>query len=150
MRERRGKGACALIAVVVGLSACDGSAAESPQTTVPTTTATRKLQFEDTGLRDVRMTSGRALGYVHMETASQILCQLLDKERWEELLDGRVGRMPVGAPHAACQIAFSQGLVTLEMLESDDAFEPTTTIAGQPATVAGPGEGYTVALTGWS
>jgi predicted component of type VI protein secretion system len=57
-----GRAACALVAVAVGLSGCDGSTADSPQTTVPVTTTARKPMFEDGGLRDVRATSGRALG----------------------------------------------------------------------------------------
>ena len=141
-----GRVACALLAAVLaaGLGACDSSGA-SPQETIPATTATRELMFEDTGLRDVRMTSGRALGYVQPETAGQILCRLLEKDAWEELLDGPVGRRADTGPTALCQIAFSRGLVNVELARSDDAFEGDTTIAGRPASVD---RGwYTVALT---
>jgi hypothetical protein len=81
------------------------------------------------------MTSGRALTYVQPETASQILCHLLDKEGWERLLDSRIGRRPLDYPYAGCLIATEQGRLTIQMRESEDAFDPTTTIAGRPATV---------------
>jgi len=141
----RYKRALLVIGLAVGLAGCDSTAA-SPQETVPATTATRKLMFEDTGLRDVRMTSGRALRYVQPETASQILCQLLEKDEWEELLDGRVGRRAYPGPTATCHVAFSQGMVAVELTQSDDAFEGDTTIAGRPAAIDVNGW-YRVALT---
>lgn len=122
--------ACALVAVAVGLSGC--TAAESPQPTEQTTTA-RKPLFEDTGLRDVRMTSGRALGYVQPETASQILCQSLDKDAWERLLGDPVGRKPLTGSYSGCSVATADQIVTLELSSSDEALEPNTTIAGRPA-----------------
>jgi hypothetical protein len=96
------------------------------------------------------MTSGRALGYVQPETASQILCQLLDKEHWERLLDGKIGRKPLNAPEAGCQIATTQGMVSMQLLERDAAFEANTTIAGRPSTSEHRDSGtsvITVALT---
>ena len=78
------------------------------------------------------MPGGAALGYVQPETASQILCQLLDKDRWERLLDGRIGRRALSPPYAGCQIATEQGMVSMQFLQRDDPFEPTTTIAGRP------------------
>jgi hypothetical protein len=144
-----GRSACALVAVAVavGLSGC--STAESPQTTVPVTTAARKPMFQDTGLRDVRKTSGRALGYVQPETASQILCQLLDKDEWERLLDGPVGRRPFTGPNGGCHVATAEGGVIIELRSSDDALEPDTTIAGRPARkdISRGSDGITVALT---
>lgn len=146
-----GRVACALVAgaVAVGLSGCDGSTAESPQTTVPVTTTARKPMFEDTALRDVRRTSGRALGYVQPETASQILCQLLDKDEWERLLDGPVGRKPLTGANGGCFVATAEGGVIIELRSSDDALEPDTTIAGRPARedVSRGSDGITVALT---
>jgi hypothetical protein len=105
--------------------------------------------FEDGGLRDVRMTSGRALGYVQPETASQILCQLLDKDEWERLLDGPVGRRPITGPNGGCHVATAEGGVIVELRGSDDALEPDTTIAGRPARqdVSRASDGITVALT---
>ncbi len=143
-----GRAARALVAVAVvaGLVGCTGSRAESPQATVPSTTTTRPLMFEDTGLRDVRMTSGRALRFVHTGTASQILCQLLDKGEWEELLDGPVGRKPTGPP-AVCQIAFSGGVMRIDMTSAHDSYQADTTIAGRPAATSRRGDGYAVALT---
>ncbi len=143
-----GRAARALVAVTVaiGLSAC--SAVESPQPTVPTTTA-RKPLFEDTGLRDVRMTSGRALGFVQPETASQILCQLLDKDEWERLLEGPVGRRPFDGPSGGCGVATAEQAVIIELRRSDDALEPDTTIARRPASKGGieGSDTITVALT---
>ena len=106
--------------------------------------------FQDENLRPVRMTSGRALGYVLPETASQILCQLLDKEGWERLLDGEIGRRPDNGPQPACSIATERGLVALRMYARDDALKATTTVAGRPATVEQNESGQvsvTVALT---
>jgi hypothetical protein len=143
MRYRR-----ALVAagVAAGLVACDSTTASPQQTT--TTTAARPM-FEDSGLRDVRMTSGRALGYVQPETASQILCQLLDKDEWERLLDGPVGRRPIIGANGGCHVATGEGGVILELRGSDDALEPDTTIAGRPARVdvSRGTDGITVALT---
>ena len=139
-----GRVACALTAVAVGLAGCSGSRAESPQTTVPSTTTTRPLIFEDTGLRDVRMTAGRSLGYVQPETGSQILCQVLEKDVWEELLDGEIGRMAAPGPHPSCQIAFGQGLVQVDMYTYGDGLEDDTRIASRPAM--SDDDGYTVAL----
>lgn len=105
--------------------------------------------FEDSGLRDVRTTSGRALGYVQPETASQILCQLLDKDEWERLLDGPVGRRPIIGANGGCHVATAEGGVIIELRGSDDALEPDTTIAGRPARqdVSRASDGITVALT---
>ena len=138
--------ACALAAVAVsaGLAGCGGSQAESPQTTVPVTTSMRELMFEDTGLRDVRMTAGRSLGYVQPETGSQILCQVLEKDVWEELLGAEIGRMAAPGPYPSCQIDFRQGFVQIDMSTYDDGLEDDTRIAGRPANTND--NGYTVAL----
>lgn len=111
-----------LLALV--LTAC-AAPAEPPKPTPTPTPA-----FQDHHLRPVRMTSGRALTYVHPETAAQILCQLVD---WARLLDSRVGREPLDYPYAGCVITTDQGRLTVQMRESEDAFEATTTIAGRPA-----------------
>jgi hypothetical protein len=106
-------------------------------------------EIEVTGKGGARPVGGRsrcrAIGYVQPGTASQILCQLLDKDGWERLLDGLVGRRPANSPHATCQIAVGQGLITIELRQSDDALDEETTIAGRPAAVDG--DGFTVALT---
>jgi hypothetical protein len=133
-----------LVAAVLVLTACAAPPDERPR---PTPT---KLLFEDQHLRQVRMTSGRALGYVQPETASQILCQLLEKEDWERLLDGRIGRKPLNAPSAGCQIATEQGMVSMQLIKRDKAFEAKTTIAGRPATKDENSSGsptFTLALT---
>ena len=137
-----------LLSAAVVLMAC-AAPGERPS---PTTTAVtpKKPAFTDQHLRSVRMTSGRALGYVQPETASQILCQLLNKERWEHLLDGRVGRKPLSAPYAGCQIATEQGMISMRLLDRDAAFEANTTIAGRPSTSEHRDSGtsaITVALT---
>lgn len=119
----------ALLALV--LVAC-GSPDDTP--TSPPSTVARPV-FQDQHLRPVRMTSGRALGYVQPETASQILCQLLDKAGWERLLGGDIGRKPLNAPYAGCQIATMRGMVGMEMVDRDPPFEATTTTAGRPSTV---------------
>lgn len=104
--------------------------------------------FDDQHLRSVRMASGRALGYVQPETASQILCQLVDKQRWERLLDGEIGRKPLSSPYAGCQIATELGLLSMQLRTSDDAFAGETTVAGRPATlVQGDNTVITVALS---
>ena len=104
--------------------------------------------FEDQHLRSVRMASGRALGYVQPETASQVLCQLVDKHGWERLLDGEIGRKPLSSPYAGCQIATELGLVSMQLRTSDDAFAGDTTVAGRPATVVqGDNTVFTVALS---
>jgi hypothetical protein len=95
------------------------------------------------------MTSGRALGYVLPETASQILCRLLDKDEWERLLGGPVGRRPLVGANGGCQVVTAEGGVIIELRGSDDALEPDTTIAGRPARadVSRASDGITVALT---
>lgn len=96
------------------------------------------------------MTSGAALTYVQPETASQIVCQLLDRNQWERLLGGQVGREPLDYPRAGCQIATERGRFTVQLRESEDAFEATTTIAGRPATTYDRSQSdvaYVVALT---
>jgi hypothetical protein len=138
--------ALVMVGVAVGLVSCDSTTA-SPQET--TTTTVPKPVFEESGLRDVRMTSGRALGYVQPETASQILCQLLDKDEWERLLDGPVARRPLVEAIGGCHVATAEGGVIVELRGSDDALEPDTTIAGRPARtdVSRGSDGITVALT---
>ena len=135
------------VGVAVGLVSCDSTTA-SPQETTTTTTAEKPI-FEDAGLRDVRMTSGRALGYVQPETASQILCRLLDEDEWERLLGGPVGRRPFVGANGGCGVSTAQGGVMLELRSSDDALEPDTTVAGRPARedVSRGSDGITVALT---
>lgn len=127
-----GKAVALLVSLAVVLAAC----ASPEERNDPTTTAAtpKKPAFADQHLRSVRMTSGRALGYVQPETASQILCQLLDKEGWERLLDGEIGRKPLSAPYAGCQIATEQGMISMQLLQRDAAFEAKTTIAGRPST----------------
>lgn len=103
-----GRATCALMtaAVLIGLSGCSDA---SPQPTVPTTTTARKPITEDGGLRDVRMTSGRALGFVQPETASQILCHSLDKDEWKALLGGSVGRRPFVGADGGCTVTTAEG-----------------------------------------
>lgn len=91
------------------------------------------------------MTSGRALTYVQPETASQVLCQVLQKGAWERLLDSKIGRKPLDLPHAGCHIVTDWGQLSVQLRESERAFEAETTIAGRPAkTYDG---GFVVALT---
>lgn len=142
MRYRR---ALLVIGLVVGLAGCDSTTA-SPQETFPASPNPREQLLEDAGLRDVRMTSGAELRWVQPETASQILCQLLDKDAWEELLGSRVGRRTYTGPTATCHVNFSQGLVSVELSQSDDAIERDLTIAGRPAELD-PNGYYRVALT---
>lgn len=122
--------AIALLTLV--LTACGSPDDDTPRDTAPTVA---RPMFQDQHLRSVRMTGGRALGYVQPETASQILCQLLDKAGWERLLGGRVGRKPLNAPYAGCMIATGKGAVSLRLLDRDAAFEADTTVAGHPSTV---------------
>lgn len=143
-----GRVACALMtaAVVLGLAGCGD---ESPQPTEPAATNARKPILEEGGLRDVRVTSGRALGFVQPETASQIICQLLDKGEWEDLLGDPVGRRPFVGAEGGCTVTTWEGGLQLVLRSSDDALEPDTTIAGRPAMKDDSmgGGGITVALT---
>jgi hypothetical protein len=143
-----GRAACALMtaAVVIGLSGCGVTV--TPRTAASATAVGTPI-FEDYGLRDVRMTSGRALGYVQPETASQILCQLLDKGEWEDLLGGSIGRRPLVGANGGCTVTTADGGVMLELRSSDDALEPDTTIAGRPARTnpSQSVDAFTVALT---
>jgi hypothetical protein len=137
-----------VVGLAIVLAAC--ASPDDGARPTPTVTTSAKLLFEDQRLRPVRMTSGPALTYVQPETASQILCQLLAKEDWERLVDGRVGRAPLKAPVAGCQVATEWGMVMMQFLTRDDAFEADTTVAGRPATMATSSTGnlvYTVALT---
>jgi hypothetical protein len=134
--------------VVVILSGSCSVDDERPRPTEPTRVVP---SLEDQQLRTVRMTSGRALSYVSPTTASQILCQVLDKASWERLLDSQVGRAPLEYPDAGCRIATERGLLRVQLRESDDAFPAaTTTVAGRPATTVDRPGGhvlYLVALT---
>lgn len=135
--------AIALVVVSVSCSVTD----ERPRPTVTTQAAP---VVEDRHLRPVRMTSGRALTYVHPGTAAQILCQVLDKAGWARLLGGEVGRRPLELPYAGCLVATADRTVRVQLRESEDAFAGTTTLAGRPAlTYERPGERvvYVLALT---
>lgn len=100
----------------------------------------------DSGVRTVRMNSGSALTYVLPETAAQILCQILEKDRWEQVLEDRVGRRLSGAE---CQVAGERIGLSLRLSGGDGAFAPRTVIGGRPAAaLRGDDEvGYRVALT---
>ncbi len=119
----------ALLVMVLVLVSCSPGNERPPPTTAPA-----KVVVEDEHLRTVRMTSGRALTYVHVGTAAQILCQALDKVGWSRLLGGDVGRRPMELPYAGCVVATADRTVRVQLRESEDAFEATTTIAGRPAT----------------
>lgn len=130
----------AVLAVV--LAACS-SPDEGPE---PTATTSATPVVADEGLRPVRMTSGRALTYVHPDTASQILCQVLDKGEWERLLDGAVGRAPLDAPQAGCRFTTARGRLVVQLREAARAFEADTTIAGRPATTKDVSGGQVVSV----
>lgn len=124
------KAAFALLVVLVGgLAACTAPD-EKPR---PTGTTSAAPVLRDQGLRPVRMSSGRALTYVQPDTASQVLCQVLDQAGWEQLLGGAIGRKPLPLPYAGCQVSSEHGVVRLQLREFEDAFEPATTVAGRPA-----------------
>lgn len=120
----------ALVAVLAGCTSPD----DGPPTT-PTRPTVQRPMFQDERLRPVRMTSGEALGFVQPETASQVLCQLLDKDEWERLLDGSIGRRPTRGPEAGCQIATELGMISMLLREAHQPFKGDTTVAGRPATV---------------
>jgi hypothetical protein len=121
--------------LVVALLALALTACGTPDDSSSSEKTVDRPLFQDQRLRPVRMTSGRALGYVQPETASQVLCQLLDKADWEELLGGDIGRKPLDAPYAGCQIATELGMVSMRLLNRDTAFEAKTTTAGRPSIV---------------
>lgn len=100
----------------------------------------------DSGVRTVRMNSGPALTYLLPETAAQILCQILEKDRWEQVLEDRVGRRLSGAE---CQVAGERIGLSLRLSGGDEAFTARTVIGGRPAlALRGDDEvGYRVALT---
>ena len=132
------------VAVVIGLSGCGVTV--TPQSTTPSAVETPILA--DSGLRDVRMNSGRAFGYLQPETASQILCQSLDKDEWEDLFGHPVGRTPIVGPDGGCTITTAEIAVMMVLRTSDDALEPDTTIAGRPARTETEGnDEIVVALT---
>lgn len=133
------RGILVLLAVVL-VAGCS-STAPPPMEAAPV--------LQDRHLREVRMTSGLALGYVQPETASQILCQLLDREGWERLLDSEIGREPMASLAAGCQIATETGMVSMELRPIWEAFGADTTVAGRPATIETPyGDPvFTVALS---
>jgi hypothetical protein len=123
--------------VLVGCSATAGR---------PLPAEINPFSVPDEAIRAVRMNTGAALAYVQPETASQILCQILDKDRWERLLDDRVSRAPSGAPDPSCMIAGERAGLDLRLTRQDASFRPTTSIAGRP-TVLEPGAvEYRVAL----
>lgn len=114
---------------VVGCTSDGGGPAPTPTRT----TSQREPFLQDRGIRPVRMTTGSALTYVLPTAGSQVLCQALAKDRWQELLGGRVGRWPFTPPTAGCQINDERGSVVMELRKSDDAFAGEATIAGRPA-----------------
>ena len=133
----------ALVAVLAGCTSPD----DGPPTT-PTRPTVQRPMFQDERLRPVRMTSGEALGFVQPETASQVLCQLLDKDEWERLLDGAIGRRPTRGPEAGCQIATELGMISMQLRKVHEPFEGDTTVVGRPATVeTGERVVFTVALS---
>lgn len=120
--------ACA--AVVLG--GCSEPGDESSPTT-PATTQPKNPLLEDRGIRPVRMATGQALTWVAPETASQILCQTLDKEQWKDLLGGEVGRLAGGAPAAGCVITSATSSVTVELFQAHEVLTPAFTVGGRPA-----------------
>jgi hypothetical protein len=128
--KRLGAMAVLLTAVLAGCT----MPGDGPPTT-PTRPTVQRPMFQDERLRPVRMTSGAALGYVQPETASQVLCQLLDKAGWERLLDGAIGRRPLSGPEAGCQIATGLGMISMVLREAHEPFKGNSTGAGRPATV---------------
>jgi hypothetical protein len=127
------------LTVLVGCSATAGS---------PRSADTSPFSTPDEGIRAVRMNTGEALAYVQPETASQILCQILDKDRWERLLDDHVSRAPSGAPDPSCMIAGERAGLDLRLTRLDASFRPTTSIAGRPTALIPGGDAveYRVAL----
>ncbi|MFC4855637.1 hypothetical protein [Actinophytocola glycyrrhizae] len=125
----RARGTTALLAVLLGVVLGGCGSSEAP----PPTTSTAATPAADEGLRPVRMTGGRALGYVQDDTASQILCQVLGRQQWEQLLSGPVGRRP--SPGAGCRITTGHGMVDLSFRGENAAFAPSATVADRPATV---------------
>jgi hypothetical protein len=89
------------------------------------------------GLRKVRNASGSALSFVQPETASQILCQALPADQWQQLLGaGPVRREPdVKGTTGACRITGGQQSIDLAMLIARSDFVPDITIGGRPAKI---------------
>jgi len=131
VREKRAL-TSVLACVAILLGGCSEPGDETPQTTAETARPKNPL-LEDRGIRPVRMATGQALTWVAPETASQILCQTLDKEQWKDLLGGEVGRLAGGAPSAGCVITSAASSVTVELFQAHEALDPEFTVGGRPA-----------------
>jgi hypothetical protein len=121
--------AASVLVLAVGVAAC----AAPHETPRPTTTTSARPVIEDQHLRAVRMSTGRALTHVQPDTASQVLCQVLERAEWEQVLGGRVGRAPLELPNAGCLVTTEQGDVRLQLREMERALDAETTVAGRPA-----------------
>jgi hypothetical protein len=126
--------AAAVITASVLLSGCSGPDGDANPNPAPTSAPKNPL-LDDQGIRPVRMTTGRALSLVPPETASQILCQILSKATWENLLGGNVGRMPSDSPSAGCVVSSEGTSVNVELTKSREVFRADGgSVGGRPSS----------------
>lgn len=96
----------------------------------------------ENALRPVQMPTGEMVAALTDGTASQVLCQVLPEQRWDEILGGRTLR----EADRACHAVTAELDVTAQMIPElpDDTSQgvPTkTTVAGKTAVVASDDDG---------
>lgn len=104
----------AICLLAVGVAGCTQPAAEPPPSGSPSRAPDPVAT--DKGVRPVRTASGVALSYLQPESASQVLCQALPVERWQQLLGSKVGRRPaVVPPESGCFIGADTVIVGMSL-----------------------------------
>lgn len=117
--------------VVLLVTACS-SPSGSTRTTIPKT-APNPLVGKDERIRPVPTLSGEALTYVRPDTASQVICQALSFDQWQQVTGGPVGRYPASAgPHQPCLIATTVNL-RFFLADRTPGWQSNTTFGGRPA-----------------
>jgi len=117
------------IALVAGCSSPSGPTKTSVPKVLPNPSVGKDLQ-----IRPVPALSGEALTYAQSDTVSQVICQALTKEQWQQIF-GPIGRHAAFAlSHEPCLIATSAVNLLFTLVDRAPGWQPTTTLGGRPAT----------------
>ena len=88
-------------------------------------------------LRPVPMPTGEMVAALPGATGSQVLCQVIPEQRWEEILGGRTLREAGGACHAVtAELDVSAQMILALPKDTSRGLPTRTTVAGKTAVVA--------------
>lgn len=120
----------AITAVVLLVAGC--SSPSGPTQTTVSRTAPNPMVGKDARIRPVPALSGEALTFARPDTASQVICQALTSQQWQEVTGGPVGRYANAGEHLPCLIAATVNL-EFYLVDRDPQWRPSTTFGGRPA-----------------